>query len=151
MSENDNLLERARLAIEDCRTISRELRSATSLIRRQDVLRSTTIAWISALERLRHTSQNPHVPATIQRASRAPDTKVGSTRKTADPLPHTGITAAFKTQGTWTMPELMQASADVWIDLADVEDDASIADGYRKMADDLRRLAVLLDRPAGRG
>jgi hypothetical protein len=53
--------------------------------------------------------------------------------------------STFKPEGSWTLVELIQASAEVWMDLAEVEPDASIADGYRAMARDLDRYADMLE------
>jgi hypothetical protein len=59
---------------------------------------------------------------------------------------------AFHLEGSWTMVELLKASAEVWRDLADVEPDDGIADGYRAMARDLERYASALESAsAGNG
>lgn len=52
----------------------------------------------------------------------------------------------FEPRGSWTIVALIEASAEMWGDLADVEDDASIAEGYRAMSADLSRFARALAR-----
>ena len=53
---------------------------------------------------------------------------------------------AFALEGCWTISDLIRVSAEVWQDLADVEDDLAIAAGYRSMARDLEKLAGEFDR-----
>jgi hypothetical protein len=57
--------------------------------------------------------------------------------------------SSFETRASWTIIELIQASAEVWRDLADVEDDSQIADGFRAMASDLERYAAALGSDGG--
>ncbi len=52
---------------------------------------------------------------------------------------------AFTLEGSATIGDLLLASAEVWNDLADVEDDHGIAAGYRAMASDLQQYARALD------
>jgi hypothetical protein len=47
----------------------------------------------------------------------------------------------FRPAGTWALSELILASPEMWRDLADVEDEVLIADGYKAMARDLDRYA----------
>jgi hypothetical protein len=56
----------------------------------------------------------------------------------------------FEPEGSWTLVELVEASAEVWEDLADEEADVFIAAGYRAMAKDLARFAAMLDAERSR-
>jgi hypothetical protein len=53
---------------------------------------------------------------------------------------------AIELSGAWTISALVRASAEVWGDLAAVEDDPAIADGYRAMARDLAAFARALEQ-----
>jgi len=57
---------------------------------------------------------------------------------------------AFELNGPWTISALLRASAEVWMDLADIEDDEGIAVGYRAMARDLDLYATALQNAAKR-
>lgn len=58
---------------------------------------------------------------------------------------------AFQLHGSWTVYELLRASAEVWRDLAEVEDDESTAEGFLAMATDLEQYARALETRALRG
>ncbi|MBV8166113.1 MAG: hypothetical protein JO021_04920 [Alphaproteobacteria bacterium] len=144
MRKDDSLIERARIAIEGCRATSHAFRETVALCRGQATLRQAVVrapiwssSWFSALDQL-HALRKPGNGNAVGGSL----IQENGTRPT--------LQSTFRTRGQWSMPELVRASADVWVELAEAEDDASIATDYRTMASDLRQLAQLLDSPAGR-
>lgn len=55
---------------------------------------------------------------------------------------------AFYLRGSWTIGELLRASAEIWSDLADIEEDEGVALGYRAIAADLEQYACALENSA---
>jgi hypothetical protein len=160
---DDNLVAVARVVLKDCRETAAQLsRGAKQAARALELCRNLNEApvwsaqWMAALDRLQaaRRAQAARAPQAAGRGSRAVSppgrpharAKTGPTPRPAPPRPRAN---RLSTHGPWDMAELVRASAEVWVDLADVEDDQAMASAFRIMALDLEQLAQLLDAPPG--